>query len=184
MLDIVAASRAPVIASHSGVKALADSPRNLDDEQLGALAANRGVVQVVALDAYVKPLTEEQLAFRAALRKEMGLETAEARDAAPPDVLAAYETRLKGMWAITPRASVKDFVDHIDHVVKVAGIDHVGIASDFDGGGGIDGWENALDTPNVTAELVARGYSEEDIAKIWGGNLLRVLSAVEKAATR
>ena len=70
-------------------------------------------------------------------------------------------------------------MDHIDYAVKVAGIDHVGIASDFDGGGGIVGWEDASKTPNVTAELVKRGYSEDDIAKIWGGNLLRVMEAVE-----
>ena len=76
-------------------------------------------------------------------------------------------------------ASVANFADHIDHAVKVAGIDHVGIASDFDGGGGIDGWGDASETENVTAELVRRGYSEADIAKIWGGNLLRVMEAAE-----
>ena len=83
---------------------------------------------------------------------------------------------------MAPGATVADFVDHIDHAVAVAGIDHVGIASDFDGGGGIIGWQDASETQAVTAELVARGYSEEEIAKIWGGNLLRVLEAVEAAA--
>ena len=83
--------------------------------------------------------------------------------------------------AMAPEANVADFVDHIDHAVKVAGIDYVGIASDFDGGGGIEGWRDASETQNVTAELVKRGYSEADIAKIWGGNLLRVMEAAEKA---
>ena len=83
---------------------------------------------------------------------------------------------------MAPEAVVSDFVDHIDYAVKVAGIDYVGIASDFDGGGGIGGWQNASETANVTAELVKRGYNEADIAKIWGGNLLRVMEAVEKGA--
>ena len=83
---------------------------------------------------------------------------------------------------MAPEANVSDFVDHIDHAVKIAGIDHVGIASDFDGGGGVDGWQDASETENVTAELVARGYSEVEIGKIWGGNLLRVMEAVEAGA--
>lgn len=182
MMQAVRLSKAPIIASHSGVKALADSPRNLDDEQLLALKEFNGVAQIVALDAYVKPYTEEQNAFREGLRAELGLSTPEEREAALPELLATYEARLKGMWDIEPRATVADFVDHIDHAVKVAGIDHVGIASDFDGGGGIDGWEDASQTLNVTRELVARGYSEADIAKIWSGNLLRVLADVEKTA--
>ena len=81
-----------------------------------------------------------------------------------------------------PPATVKDFVNHIDYVVKLIGIDHVGISSDFDGGGGVDGWRNASESLNVTAELVRRGYSKDEIAKIWGGNLLRVMAEVEKAA--
>lgn len=184
MMQAADLSIAPIIASHSGVKALADSPRNLDDEQLRKLKAVGGVVQIVALDAYVKPLTEAQLAFRTALREEMGLASAEARSTAPAETLRLYEERMRGMWEIEPRASVADFVDHIDHAVRVAGVDHVGIASDFDGGGGIDGWEDASETINVTRELVRRGYSEGDIAKIWSGNLLRVLEAVEKTAAR
>ena len=86
--------------------------------------------------------------------------------------------------AMAPEASVSNFVDHIDHAVKIAGINHVGIASDFDGGGGIDGWQDASETLAVTAELVRRGYSEEDIGKIWGGNLLRVMEAVEAEAAK
>ncbi|MGJ8564055.1 MAG: dipeptidase [Alphaproteobacteria bacterium] len=180
MMQAADLSRAPIIASHSGVKAIADSARNLDDEQLRKIRDVNGVAQIVALDAYVKPYTAEQDAFQEDLKKEMGLDTPEARSMMSSAAQADYETRLKGMWKIEPRASVADFVDHIDHAVKVAGIDHVGIASDFDGGGGIDGWEDASETKNVTAELVARGYSRADIAKIWGGNLLRVMEAAEK----
>lgn len=183
-LDAVRLSTAPIIASHSGVMAVAQSPRNLDDEQLKAIKANGGVVQIVALDIYVKPLTVEQLAVQNRVRKEMGLETPAARAAMSPEVEAEYEKRMAERWKISPRASVSDFVDHIDHVVRTIGVDHAGIASDFDGGGGIVGWENAGETLNVTRELVRRGYTEADIAKIWGGNLLRVLAAVEKEAAR
>ena len=184
MMQAVDLSEAPVIASHSGVKALADSARNLDDDQLRALAAKGGVAQIVALDNYVKPFTDEQLAFRETLRREMNLETSEKRDAASPEYLAQYEDKLSGMWAIASRATVADYVDHIDHAVKIAGINHVGIASDFDGGGGLDGWEDASETLNVTRELVQRGYTEKQIEKIWSGNLLRVMSEVEKTAAR
>ncbi len=182
MMQAAELSKAPIIASHSGVKALADSPRNLDDEQLLALAGNGGVAQIVALDVYVKTLNEAQLALQAKVRKEMGLETSAARAAMTPEVTADYEKRLEALWAIAPRATVADFVNHIDHAVKLAGIDHVGIASDFDGGGGIVGWEDAGETLNVTRELVKRGYTEEQIGKLWSGNLLRVLATAEKAS--
>lgn len=182
MLQAAELSRAPIIASHSGVKAVADSPRNLDDEQLLALKRNGGVAQMVALDVYVKPLNAAQKSLQEQIRKEMNLETSAKRAAMSKEVEAEYERRMKGIWDIAPRATVSDFVDHIDHAVKVAGVDHVGIASDFDGGGGVVGWENAAETLNVTRELVRRGYTDADIAKIWGGNLLRVLAAAEKAA--
>ena len=182
MMQAALLSAAPVIASHSAARALADSPRNLDDEQLRALAANGGVAQIVALDAYVKPLNAEQEALRDTIRKEMGLESAAVRAAMPPETEALYKERLKGLWEIAPRATLSDFVDHIEYAVKVAGIDHVGIASDFDGGGGVDGWNDASETFNVTRELVRRGYTQEEIEKIWSGNLLRVLQDVEKTA--
>ncbi len=184
MLQAAQLSTAPIIASHSGAKAIADSPRNLDDEQLRALKENGGVVQIVALDVYVKPLNDAQKALQDKIRKEMKLETSAARAAMSPETEAAYNARMDERWKISARASVADFVDHIDHVVKTIGVDHVGIASDFDGGGGVVGWEDAGETLNVTRELVRRGYSEADIVKIWGGNLLRVLQAVEKEAAR
>ena len=98
--------------------------------------------------------------------------------------MAVYQERVKEIDAKYPPATLKDFVDHLDHAVKVAGVDHVGVGTDFDGGGGILGFNNASEAPNVTEELVRRGYSENDIAKIWGGNLLRVWRDVEKVAGR
>ena len=146
MMQTVAMSRAPIIASHSAIRSLCDHSRNMDDEQLRALARNGGVIQVVAFSSYLKCKV-------------------------PGDSAA-------------PRASVRDLADHIDYAVKLIGIDHVGIASDFDGGGGVEGWSNATETGNVTLELVRRGYSEEQIGKLWSGNLLRVLSEVEKVGKK
>lgn len=177
MMQAADLSVTPIIASHSGVKAVADSARNLDDEQLLKIKEVGGVAQMVALGAYVKLPTAEQQAARAALDAEYGDRS--TWDQAKRD---AYGLERAKITAMAPEATVSDFVDHIDHAVSVAGIDSVGIASDFDGGGGIKGWQDASETPNVTAELVKRGYSEDDIAKIWGGNLLRVMELVEKAA--
>lgn len=177
MMQAADLSSTPIIASHSGVKAVADTARNLDDEQLRKIAVVNGVAQMVALGAYVKLPTAEQQAAREALDAEFG-----DRNSWDQAKQQAYRARRAGITAMAPEAIVSDFVDHIDHAVKVAGIDHVGIASDFDGGGGIGGWQNAGETANVTDELVRRGYSEEDIAKIWGGNLLRVMEAVERGA--
>ena len=177
MMQAADLSRTPIIASHSGVKAVADSARNLDDEQLLKLKEVGGVAQMVALGAYVKLPTVEQQAARDALDAEYGDRA--SWDQAKRDEYMAKRAVIKAM---APEANVSDFVDHIDHTVKIAGIDHVGIASDFDGGGGIASWQDASETANVTAELVRRGYSVEDIAKIWSGNLLRVMEAAEQGA--
>ncbi len=177
MMQAADLSRTPIIASHSGVKAVADSARNLDDEQLLKIRDVGGVAHMVALGAYVKLPTAEQQAARTALDAEFGDRS--TWDQPKRDL---YGERRAAITAMAPEATVSDFVDHIDHAVKIAGIDHVGIASDFDGGGGIDGWRDASETQNVTDELSRRGYSEEQIAKIWGGNLLRVMEAVEVEA--
>lgn len=177
MMQAADLSTTPIIASHSGVKAIANSARNLDDEQLRKIAAVGGVAHMVALGAYVRLPTPEQQHARKALDTAFG-----DRQGWDPAKQAAYHARRAEIAAMAPGASVADFVDHIDHAVKIAGIDHVGIASDFDGGGGIKGWEDASETSSVTAELVRRGYSEADIAKIWGENLLRVMEKVELAA--
>jgi len=183
MMQATRISRAPVIASHSGVKSVLDNARNLDDVQLVALKENGGVVQLVALGAYVKAQSEAQKQAMTDLHAKYNLASSADFDTLSETQQATYLEERKAVSEIDG-ASVSDYVDHIDHAVQVAGIDHVGIASDFDGGGGIIGWKDATETPNVTAELVKRGYSEEDIAKIWGGNLLRVMEAVEQASNR
>jgi membrane dipeptidase len=182
MMQALALSRVPVIASHSGATAVSESLRNLDDEQFRALAQNGGVAQMVALGAYVKGLTPAQEAFIMDVRTKLGLETQAKLMGMDEATKEIYEEALKLMADMEAGATVSDYVNHIDHAVKIAGIDHVGIASDFDGGGGIEGWQNALETRNVTKELLKRGYSEDDIAKIWGENVLRVLDAVQAGA--
>jgi membrane dipeptidase len=192
MLQTVALSKAPIIASHSGVRALCNHSRNMDDEQLDALKKNGGVIQLVAFNSYTKcnPAKDaERAAAVDALRKEYGItatgraEVTAAIQALPNEkrneFLAKQEEITARRYPADPPATVKDFVDHIDYVVKRIGIDHAGISSDFDGGGGVDGWRSASESLNVTTELVRRGYTEEQIRKIWGGNLLRVLERVE-----
>lgn len=192
MMQTLALTQAPIMASHSGVRAICDHSRNLDDEQLQGIKKNNGVVQLVAFNSYVKcdPAAQQaEAAEMAALRAEFGI-TATGREAfaavaaLAPDRKAAYDAKAAVIQRKYPPATVKDFVDHIDYVVKLIGLDHAGISSDFDGGGGVDGWRNASETFNVTLELVRRGYSEAEIAKIWSGNLLRVLTDVQRVAAR
>jgi len=201
MMQTIALSKAPVMASHSSARALADHSRNMDDEMLLALKKNGGVIQTVAFNGYVKiapPQSEARTSAIAALRKEFGLPAggpgggggggaAAALAKLTGDRRADYEKRLAMIdfkMPPPPRATVRDFVTHIDYLVNLIGIDHVGISSDFDGGGGVDGWNDASETFNVTLELVRRGYTEEQIAKLWSGNLLRVMREVEKVAGR
>jgi membrane dipeptidase len=202
MMQTVALSKAPIIASHSSARTLANHSRNMDDEQLMALKKNGGVIQTVAFNGYVKiapPPSAERTAAIAALRKEFGLPPGGpggsggggggggAVAALPADRRADYQKRLSDIDATLPpppRATVADFVNHVDYLVKLIGLDHVGISSDFDGGGGIAGWNDASETFNVTLELVRRGYTEEQIGKLWSGNLLRVMAQVEKVAGR
>ena len=187
--DLIELSKAPIIASHSGCAALTPHNRNLTDEQLRALAKNGGVIQIVALAGYLKPETEEHRKAVQELRAEMELPgrremyrmSREDREALEPK-LKEFESRLKEIEKIYPATNLEDLVDHIDHAVKVAGIDHVGIGTDFDGGGGIPGFNNHGEARNVTDELLKRGYSSKDIKKIWGENLLRVWRDVEKVA--
>jgi membrane dipeptidase len=175
MLQATALSTLPVIASHSSTKAFADVARNLDDEQLRAIRRNGGVAHMVALAGYVKVDPPAKRAAIDSLRQAMGIRGGRGAMAAlTPDQRAEYRRRLDAIEERWPGPNVADFVNHIDHAVKVAGIDHVGISSDFDGGGGIHGWRDASETMNVTAELIRRGYTESDIAKLWGGNVLRV----------
>jgi len=182
MLHAVRVSKAPVIASHSSIRALADVSRNMDDEQLLALKENGGVIQMCALDGFVKVPTPERVEAIRQLREEFGIRMGRGLRDLTDEERAEYERRMAEIDQRWPRATVQDFVDHIDYAVKLIGIDHVGIASDFDGGGGIVGWNDASETFNVTLELVRRGYTEEEIAKLWGGNLLRVWKEVEAVA--
>jgi membrane dipeptidase len=201
-LQAMALSKAPVIASHSAARALADHSRNMDDEQLMALKKNGGVIQTVAFASYVKinkPDSAERTAAILALRNEFGLGApgsgpgpgtgggggGGAMAKLTPEKRKEYMARMAEIDKKTPgdtRATVADFVNHIDYLVKKIGLEHVGISSDFDGGGGVTGWNGAEETFNVTLELVRRGYTEDQIGKIWSGNLLRVMADVEKVA--
>ena len=196
--DMITLSKAPIIASHSSARALCNHSRNLDDEQLEWMKSNGGVVQTVAFSSYVS--TEKHSAHTAALSekvtalaKERGLEMKSW------DEIRKLEATERDRYMITYRAmseeaasmmsdedpkpvDVADYVDHIDYLVKKMGLDHVGISSDFDGGGGIYGWNDASETLNVTAELVKRGYTEAQITQLWSGNLLRVLDDVAAIA--
>jgi membrane dipeptidase len=199
MMQTAALSKAPIIASHSAVRALCDVSRNMDDGQLLALKKTGGVIQVFAYSSFVKttkPDSTERAAALSAARKEYNLPEPtgsgqRARFQAAltqlsPENRAGYEKKLAEIDAQhpgDPPVNLKDFLDHIDYAVKLIGIDHVGIASDFDGGGGVIGWNDASETFNVTLELVRRGYTEEQIEKLWGGNLLRVMDEVQRVAT-
>ncbi len=186
MMQVLEVSKAPVIASHSGARAICDHTRNLDDEQLLALKKNGGVIQCVALGSFVKDSRQRNQAI-GDLRESVGLPRSRWVREPIPDFQAKMAAFQKGMVEVDkkyPPANVKDFVDHIDHAVQLIGIDHVAISSDFDGGGGVEGWNNAAETFNVTLELVRRGYAEEDIAKIWSGNTLRLWRDVQKVAAR
>ena len=218
MMEMLALSKAPIIGSHSGVRAICNHSRNADDEQLKALAKNGGVIQIVGFAGYVKcdPKRDSaRTAETAALNREFGIVLPQGgrggagrggagagggrgggRGGAnvqldsilqtlPEARRAEYQRRQQAIatkYPPTPRATVSDFVDHIDYAVKLIGLDHVGISSDMDGGGGVDGWNSAAETFNVTLELVRRGYTEEQIGKIWSGNLLRVLEECERVA--
>ncbi len=180
--DVLNVSSAPVIASHSSVRAIAHHKRNLSDDMIKALAAKGGVIQICLLDEYVKDPDSTNIGYKkiAELRKiyygkwDSLTEAEKAEFRRQRDELEArYPASLPG---------VKDYVDHIDHVVKLVGIDYVGIGSDFDGGGGLSDCPDVSKFPNITRELMIRGYSDTDIYKIWGGNFLRVFRKVEKVA--
>lgn len=198
--DMISLSKAPIIASHSSARALCNHSRNLDDEQLDWIKSNGGVVQTVAFSSYVN--SEKHTAYASALSKkvenlakERGIEMMswdqirKLKDTDRKTYVKEYRAMSKEaalmMNESDPKpVNVADFVDHIDYLVTKMGLDHVGISSDFDGGGGVYGWNDASETLNVTAELLKRGYSEEEIGQLWSGNLLRVLDRVEAIAKK
>lgn len=191
--DVARLSRAPIVASHSAPRALVDIPRNLSDAEMQRIKASGGVIQVVGFPAYLKPLSQPTLDKLNALRARFDLQPLNglANALMPGDPIIAiwpeqrfgeYASALYAVLEEEPRASVKELVDAIDYTVRKVGIDHVGIASDFNDGGGVEGWMNVGESRNVTAELIQRGYSDADIAKLWGGNFLRVWGEVQRLA--
>ncbi len=199
-METMRLSKAPVIASHSSARAMNDVSRNLDDEELMMLKDNGGVVQTVAFRSYVDSEKHSKYneAYNAAIAKvaeENDFEIMSRRDIRDmePEKRDAYYDRYLEIREMAepeiakaskknPSVNVADFVDHIDYMVNLIGIDHVGISSDFDGGGGVEGWMDASETFSITLELVKRGYSEEQIEQLWSGNLLRVLDEVQEIA--
>ena len=177
--EAIQLSRSPVIASHSCVKSIADHPRNLSDDLILALASKGGVIQVVAFPNYVKVDNSRFFAIM-----ELGKEVAKIYGDRNfiPSMHAIKDEYTEGMKEINkryPLPSVDDLIDHIDYIVELVGIDYVGISSDFGGGGILEGWIDASQTNFVTERLRKRGYSENDIKKIWGENILRVWREVE-----
>ncbi len=179
--DVLTLSNAPVIASHSSVRALCNSPRNFSDEMLYALKENDGVIQICILSDYIKeakPYPERDSAFQVIREKYNHFEDLTEEQ---------YQQAVKE-WRKTDKifpkelATVADVVDHIDYVVNTIGIDYVGIGTDFDGGGGVEGCMDASEMKNITIELLKRGYNKNEIKKIWGENFLRVFRKVEKLA--
>ncbi|AXJ04244.1 peptidase M19 [Pseudomonas fluorescens] len=186
-------SRTPLVASHSAPRAMVDIPRNLSDKEMQLIKNSGGVVQIVAFSQYLRPLTQTTQDRLNELRKEFDLPPLPnlAMALMPGDPIISawteqkfglYASRLYAILEDEPKASLKDLGDAIEYAVRKIGIDHVGISSDFNEGGGVKGFENVGEIRNVTAELLSRGYSEADIAKLWGGNFLRVWDQVEKAA--
>jgi membrane dipeptidase len=183
--DVIAISKAPVIASHSSAFALRDHPRNMKDEMLKAVKKNGGVVQVCLLGDFIKkmpPNPERAEALKPWQEKLRAWRRGELPAQEADSVLNAFQEINAKFPANRP--TLQDAVDHIDHMAKVMGIDHLGIGSDFDGGGGLNGVNDVSEMPNLTAELLKRGYSAKDIRKIWGGNLMRVFSEVMKVASK
>jgi membrane dipeptidase len=174
-------SKVPVVASHSNVRALCDNPRNLNDDMLIKLAENRGVIQMCLLSAYIK--TPEPFPARDSARAAVRAKYNRFQDLEPEVRKKALEEWYAIDETFPPKlATVSDLVDHIDYVVNLVGIDYVGIGSDFDGGGAINGCADASEMINITVELLRRGYKEKDIKKIWGENFLRVFREVEQYA--
>jgi membrane dipeptidase len=180
--DVIKLSKAPVIESHSSCRALCENQRNVDDNMLLALKQNKGVIQICILSDYLKTPepNPELVAKRKEMREKYGDYNSLSEDL-KKQLRSEYRAIQKKYEKL---ATVKDAVDHLDHVVQVIGIDYVGIGTDFDGGGGIDGCKTVADMKNITIELVKRGYTKIDIEKIWGGNAMRVLREVEKLTTK
>jgi len=175
--QMMALSKTPVILSHSGCKAVNDNPRNIDDAHLKALAADGGVIQINSLSSYLIPTPknpERDAAMAALMKKANAGDLTPAQQQALGVEYAAIEAKYP-----QPKATFDDFMKHMLHALKVAGVDHVGVGADMDGGGGVVGMEDITGYPKITAALLKAGYTKDDVAKIWGGNVLRVMRQAE-----
>lgn len=181
--DMIELSTTPIILSHSGPKAIYDHPRNLPDDLLLKIAEDGGVVQVNALGAYLEALepTPERAAGLAEIAEEFGTDFANMS----PDTIAQVRAARDELDKIhpAPRSTFEKYMEHLLYTIELVGIDHVGMGADWDGGGGVDGMSDVTYLPIVTDALLDAGYSEEDIAKFWGGNMMRLMRAVEAAKT-
>ena len=186
LADTLALTKAPVAATHSGVKGIVDNSRNLSDEELQAVAKNGGVVSIVAFSAYLHPLPQDIQDKVKALRTEYGLPEKDdsAQQSWPAEKQKEFSTRWHEILASAPKATLAQLVESVDYAVKRIGIDHVGISSDFNHGGGVTGWNNEGEAQNVTAELLRHGYTEAQIAKLWGGNFLRVWTEAQSVGKK
>ncbi len=181
--DVIELSKSPIIASHSCARALRDHNRNMTDDMLRKLADNGGVIQMCILSDYVKESEPQPQrdSMRLAIREKF-----KDFDDLTDEQMAEARKAWYSIDRLFPQklATVSDVVDHIDHIVSITGIDHVGIGTDFDGGGGVADCFDVSQMGNITLELVKRGYTEQEIEKIWGGNLMRVLDQVENIAKK
>lgn len=178
--DVISFSEVPVIASHSSSRALCSSPRNLSDEMLLSLKSNGGVIQICFFTSYIRtPEPNPELDKKLS---ELSARYGDISSLSDVQRQSYNNERREIKDTYTKFATVADVVDHIDHVVQVIGIDHVGIGTDFDGGGGVEGCRSVADMKNITIELLRRGYTKADIEKIWGGNIMRVFREVQEAA--
>ena len=182
--DMIGLSKTPLILSHTGVKAVYDHPRNIDDALLKRLAETGGVIQINAFSGYLEELVQTPERLVAIAKIEAWLDGADP-ETLEGELLISFREQAERLNRDFPpnRSSFEKFAEHLLHALEVVGPDHVGIGADWDGGGGVGGMEDIVSLPRITALLLDKGYSEDDIAKIWSGNMLRVLKAAEDAAT-
>lgn len=176
--DVIELSEVPVFASHSSVRAIAHHNRNMTDDMIKALAKKGGVIQICLLDSYIKDTDTTTIRYRKEqeIRKMFNTEWGKMSEQERNERRKLFNELNEKYPKQLP--TVADCVDHIDHVKNLVGIDYVGIGSDFDGGGGLADCADVSQMPNITAEMLKRGYTEEEIAKVWGGNFLRVFAEV------
>lgn len=181
--QVLALSTAPIIASHSSSRAITPHPRNLDDRRLRELAAKGGVVQVNSFgsDLIQRPPSPVRDKALGPLYREFRLAASMS-----PEQVADLAARIREVEARypQPQASLDDYMQHLLHILQVVGPEHVGIGADWDGGGGVEGLADVTQLPRITERLLAAGYGEQDLVNIWGGNLLRVLTAAQGRAVR